>query len=98
MSSKIPTYPQIQLRNNFIETRVRVYHEGQWYSTIVREAHHDFFQSEEEMSEFLSRFNHNIYIMIMFGKVDLNIQNASGSKVFELDPDQRSEQTRMRQP
>ena len=98
MEKYIPIFPKIRIVNDMIETRVRVYHEGQWYLTIVREFYtmkHLMSLSSEAMSDIITRLNYNVYMTILFGKVDLNIVDQHDRPVFELDPDQRSEQKRM---
>lgn len=94
----IPTFPKISIEGPVIETCVRVYHKGQWYLTVVREINIYTTRglSEKEMSKIISRFNYGVYMTVLFGEVGPHLTDHMGRPLYELDPDQRSELTRMK--
>ena len=92
---KIPTFPEIMLQPNKVQCRVRLKHEGVWYSTMAIEQVHGDVVTENDTNLMLNRFLHNVYQMILFQSVNVDLQFADGSNVWEKDDDQRDEPERI---
>jgi hypothetical protein len=81
-----------------VQARIRKLHEGKWYTSLVSEKGVLSFPSPEDelflINEVVSRCNQAAYKFLLFGIVDPELQCPIG-KIFEIDPDQRSEAERL---
>jgi hypothetical protein len=103
-----PIYPIVKIEFNKIkedsgeyaeltmDTNVRLIHEGKYYLTNChRNLRLDKDISGQSLLEISSTFYMEIFNMMKFGKVDVNVLHMDSlSSAFELDPDQRSEEER----
>lgn len=98
-SDHLPIYPMIQSKRNgntlSMETFLRKKHRGKWYlwpfsrNAYVPEGRMDF-------SSAVSSFNRDIYMVMLYGKVDPKMKGFGGEPYFKLDSNQMDEKLRMR--
>lgn len=94
-----PIYPVIrsERKENKLElqTFLRKKHRGKWYLwEFVRNAY--VLNGVTDYSSAISSFNRDIYLAMLFGKVDTKAAYMDGTKVFKLDEDQQDEKVRMK--
>jgi hypothetical protein len=75
--------------NKKISTYIRKCHEGVYYLWYIG------LNSIGDPSFLLSRFHYDVYMTILYGKVDLNLTDIHGQPVFVVDPDQTPEEKRL---
>lgn len=94
-----PIFPKILTKReeNTLEmhTFLRKKHYGKWYLwEFFRRAYVP--EGQMDYSSAVSAFNRDIYMCMLYGKVNTKAVYNDGSKVFKLDDNQMDEKLRMR--
>lgn len=88
-------YPMVLYTRTRIETIVRKKHtDGRWYLCSVFEWISPN-GSTEDYDCAIERFNFAVYLFLIAGKINPDIQDELGQPVFPLDEDQRNEEDRL---
>lgn len=92
-------YPEIEVIRSGntlkMRTTLRKKHRGKWYLwNFERRAYVK--EGEGNLSGAISSFNRDIYLCMLFGKVDTKVRYSNGIKVYRLDEDQQDEKTRVK--
>ena len=95
----LPIYPMIIVKRNentlSMTTILRKKHRGKWYLwNFQRNAYVP--KERMDFSAAVSSFNRDIYMCMLYGKVDTKAVYQDGEKVFKLDENQMDEKLRMR--
>ena len=88
-------YPDVFISvgvNITITTTLRMEHEGKWYLCNFLQSHSN---TETLDSVLLDRLHKEVYKMKLLGKVNLNLVDVFGDRVFRLDDNQESEVERI---
>jgi tRNA G37 N-methylase Trm5 len=96
---KMPIFPMIiskRLGNTLsLETVLRKKYRGKWYLwEFNRRAYVK--EGTQDQSAAITGFMRDIYMAMLYGKVDTKVTYKDGGKVFKLDENQMDEKLRMR--
>ena len=90
-------YPEIEIGQRsggglIAKTTLRKEHKGKWYFW-------DFVQSSYDLSadKLTERLRKEVYLVIILGKVQLDLVNYKGEPIFVEDPNQTSEESRLKE-
>lgn len=81
-------YPEIQVHGTTAGTILRRKYRGVWYQWI-------FIVNSSTIQQSLKDINRNVYLAILFGKMDIKMVDSFGMPIFKRDPLQFSEQERL---
>lgn len=98
-SLKMPIFPMIESRrlgNTLsLETVLRKKHRGKWYLwRFYRNAYVK--EGTQNQSAAMTGFMRDIYMAMLYGKIDTKLKYKDGSKIYKLDDNQMDEKLRMR--
>lgn len=81
-------YPEIQVHGTTAGTILRRKYRGVWYKWV-------FIVDTGMLSKSLSDISRNVYLAILFGKMDIKLVDGWGKPIFERDTLQISEEKRL---
>lgn len=84
-----------RLRKRDVDGRIYSWIHTYWYR-IYELDYQDPVKLQDHIGDALSRFNSDIYLTMLFGKVTPGLTSHEGFLVFEPDADQTDEEDRMR--
>lgn len=93
-------FPEVMISNTtdgfMLFTQLRKKHRGKWYlQKFIR--YHTGALNMDDLCRSLHLFNADIYKAILFGKINPNVKHPNTDEpLFPLDPDQRSEEERIK--
>jgi hypothetical protein len=99
VTDNLPIYPKIvsyRAKNTLkLTTILRKKHRGKYYLwNFHRSAYVP--EGQNDLSAAISSFNRDIYMCMLYGKVDTKATYQDGEKVFKLDKNQMDEKLRMK--
>ncbi len=98
-ATKMPIFPMVvskRLGNTLsLETVLRKKHRGKWYLwRFYRNAYVK--EGTQDQSAAITGFMRDIYMAMLYGKIDTKLEYQDGSKIYKLDDNQMDEKLRMR--